>query len=40
MHDTMINSSVELLEEKGDIAYSDWEKRIKKNPTKEKPKSR
>jgi len=35
MHDTMINSLVELLEEKGEIAYSDWEKRIKKNLAKE-----
>lgn len=40
MHDTMINSLVELLEEKGEIAYSDWEKRAKKNLAKEKSSAR
>ncbi|MDG6925642.1 MAG: hypothetical protein JRN09_03720 [Nitrososphaerota archaeon] len=36
MHDTMINSLVELLEEKGELTYTDWERRIKRNLAKEK----
>lgn len=31
MHDVMINSLAEVLEEKGSLNYSDWENRIKKN---------
>ncbi len=30
MHDAMVEALVELLEEKGQIKYSDWENRIKK----------
>jgi metal-responsive CopG/Arc/MetJ family transcriptional regulator len=30
MLDTMVNSLVEVMEEKGQIRYSDWEGRIKK----------
>ena len=40
MHDTMINSLVELLEEKGDLNYSDWDRRIKKNLAKDKTERR
>jgi hypothetical protein len=36
MQDTMLTSLVELLEEKGGISYSDWEKRVKRNLAKEK----
>lgn len=34
IHDTMLSSLVELLEEKGGLSYSEWEKRVKKNLTK------
>ncbi len=30
MADTMINALVELMEEKGQINFSDWENRIRK----------
>ena len=30
MHDSMITSLVELLEEKGQVRYDEWEKRIKR----------
>lgn len=30
MLDTMVNSLVEVLEEKGQVRYSEWERRIKK----------
>lgn len=33
MHDTMITALVEVLEEKGQLDYSEWENRIKKKLT-------
>src|SRR3972149_3006851 len=30
MHDAMLSSLVEVLEEKGQITYNEWENRIKK----------
>jgi hypothetical protein len=30
MHDNMITSLVELLEEKGQVNYAEWERRVKK----------
>lgn len=33
MHDNMITSLVELLEEKGQVNYAEWERRVKKKIT-------
>lgn len=30
MHDNMITALVELLEEKGQVGYSEWERHVKK----------
>ncbi len=30
MHDDMITALVELLEEKGQVKYDEWERRVKK----------